>query len=375
MFCSNCGKKHKENATFCGGCGLSINESSYAPFLQQNNTQAKLPHSHMPFQIQHATFHPVLQKKKSAFSVKIVLAIAIPLFMILVLLGFLFATQSSSMQLNTIENPASDFEYEVVTGGIEITKYVGNTIKVGIPRIIEGSYVVAIGNNAFENRSAITVVVLPDGINSIGSRAFLNCTGLTNIYLPDSVTKIGSYAFSNCSSLKSISLPNSIITIGVEVFADCTSLTNINIPESISSIGPRAFAYCTSLTTITIPDSIKSIEGTGAIEEAIVAEEERVAQEELRLQREAERQALIDSGTAPYDLPPAAPERPFSDKYFSPSGEERSYSNSAFIGCENLTNVMFKGQLYSVTSYEIHYNSLIVIDLPKTFYNAVNGIN
>jgi len=87
-------------------------------------------------------------------------------------------------------NPSSDFEYQEVTGGVAITKYVGETTKVGIPNTISGAYVVAIGHYAFANRSAITTVYVPESVTLIGSGAFNNCTGLTSIIIPDSVTII-----------------------------------------------------------------------------------------------------------------------------------------------------------------------------------------
>ncbi|MCL1806736.1 MAG: leucine-rich repeat domain-containing protein [Oscillospiraceae bacterium] len=85
----------------------------------------------------------------------------------------------------------SDFEYkyDATAGGIVITKYIGTSIKVKIPKKIEGEFVVWIGDNAFIH-SGIMEVYIPNSITNIGDYAFWNCTGLKNVAIPDSVTKI-----------------------------------------------------------------------------------------------------------------------------------------------------------------------------------------
>jgi hypothetical protein len=99
-------------------------------------------------------------------------------------------------------DPVSDFEYRynAELGGIEITKYVGDLIKVRIPGKIEGEPVVSIGDRAF-GESGIMEVYVPNGVTNIGSSAFWGCTGLTSITIPNSVTNIDKGAFSWCENL------------------------------------------------------------------------------------------------------------------------------------------------------------------------------
>ena len=57
--------------------------------------------------------------------------------------------------------------------------------------------VTSIGDRAFASCSALTDIVIPDGVISIGNRAFASCTGLKSVFLPDSVTSIGDIAINS----------------------------------------------------------------------------------------------------------------------------------------------------------------------------------
>ena len=107
--------------------------------------------------------------------------------------------------------------------------------------------------------SAITSIIIENGVGSIGTNVFLGFDNLTSINIPNSVTMIGDGAFSKCIKLASISIPNSVTTIGNHAFYGCKSLTSINFPNSVTTIGMNAFAECNSLTFVDIPPSIKTI--------------------------------------------------------------------------------------------------------------------
>ena len=112
---------------------------------------------------------------------------------------------------------------------------------------------------AFEGCSSLTFITIPNSVTSIGIRAFLYCSSLTSITIPNSVTSIGDVAFADCSSLTSITIPNSVTSIGNHAFYGCSSLTSVTIPNGVTSIGVFAFSGCSSLTSITIPNSVTSI--------------------------------------------------------------------------------------------------------------------
>jgi hypothetical protein len=105
--------------------------------------------------------------------------------------------------------------------------------------------------------------IVPSTVNEIGENAFENCTALESIELSASVSTIDNYAFFGCASLKSIELPSSLTSIGGYAFWGCESLSSIEFPASVTSIGFSAFCYCSSLESIELPSSVTAI-ATGA---------------------------------------------------------------------------------------------------------------
>ena len=118
----------------------------------------------------------------------------------------------------------------------------------------------SIGAAKFQNCTALSGIVLPEGIDSIKESAFDECTSLASVTIPDTVNEIGQFAFRNCSALKSIEIPDSVTTIASGAFRECTALTSIEIPRGVITIGSDSFNGCTALESIEIPDSVKTIE-------------------------------------------------------------------------------------------------------------------
>ncbi|NDP22271.1 MAG: leucine-rich repeat domain-containing protein [Paludibacter sp.] len=124
--------------------------------------------------------------------------------------------------------------------------------------------ITSIGNNAFMGLSGLSgSLSLPNTLNDLGDNAFQNCGGLTgNLLIPSSLMSIGTYVFSGCSGLNgSLSIPNSVISIGNYAFQNCTNLTgSLSIGNTVTSIGDYAFSSCSGLSGgISIPNSITSI--------------------------------------------------------------------------------------------------------------------
>ena len=107
--------------------------------------------------------------------------------------------------------------------------------------------------------SGLTKYTIPNSVTSIGRYAFYACPNLKSVTIPDSVTSIEDNAFTNCSSLKSVTISDSVTSIGSYAFGGCSSLTSITIPDGVTSVGSQAFCRCSSLTSITIPDGVTSI--------------------------------------------------------------------------------------------------------------------
>ena len=122
-----------------------------------------------------------------------------------------------------------DFEYEVLEDGTaKITRCIGFPIEIEVPSEIDGYTVTAIGDGAFAECPAITMV-LPDTITSIGEMSFYGMAILKEITIPDSVKTIGMGAFAGCLSLTDIVISDGVVSIGDLALYSCISLENINV--------------------------------------------------------------------------------------------------------------------------------------------------
>lgn len=95
---------------------------------------------------------------------------------------------------------ACDFAYRLENGKAVITAYTGDEVYLRIPDALDGYPVCAVGDRAFENRTNLRTVTLPDSIVSVGWFAFSGCVSLEKISIPASVTTIGYGAFQNCGA-------------------------------------------------------------------------------------------------------------------------------------------------------------------------------
>ena len=192
-----------------------------------------------------------------------------------------------------------------------ITGYSGNATALYIPGEIDGHEVVAIGDRAFENRTDLRTVMIPDSVTRINGNAFYGCSNLANVTLSKNLESMGNSAFGNCDKLTEIEIPKSLTSCdifygsygpfrdcdklkkvkfeegttviatmlfhhctGIEeieipdtvtiikdsAFEECTNLRSVQIPDTVTKIEPEAFYNCTSLTTVNIPDTVKSID-------------------------------------------------------------------------------------------------------------------
>lgn len=124
---------------------------------------------------------------------------------------------------------AEDFDYEIVDGGVTITKYKGKDSNVVIPEDIKGVPVVEVGFYAFEADGNVKTISLPESVTSIGEGAFLSCSALEQINLPTGLTEIGEGAFAGCASISEITVPAAVKRIHEGAFAGCTSLKILTV--------------------------------------------------------------------------------------------------------------------------------------------------
>ena len=170
-----------------------------------------------------------------------------------------------------------------------------------IPAIYEGLPVKGIDYRAFYGNTAITSVVIPEGVTSIGQEAFYNCTSLKSVTIPSTLTTISYNAFYYCTALEEIVFNAENLSSTSSAFSDNIGSASENgikvkfgekvktVPNSLfygktnvksvefakngvlETIGEYSF-YKTSIKSITIPETVKSL-GSRAFGECLYLEQ------------------------------------------------------------------------------------------------------
>ena len=124
----------------------------------------------------------------------------------------------------------------VIKNGV-LKKYNGNEKNVIIPNNVKkiGGHGFLSAHGAFENRSDIISVQIPDGVTDIAMNAFQNCTSLISIEIPKSVKSISISAFENCLSLTSVVIQGKTTSVHSDAFKNCTSLKEVFFPEGMAA--------------------------------------------------------------------------------------------------------------------------------------------
>lgn len=245
------------------------------------------------------------------------------------------------------------------------------TGEVVIPKtfVFEGKVytVKSIGDEAFNNCSGLTNVVIPESVTSIGNSAFYKCSGLPNVVIPESVTSIGANAFNRCSSLTSVTIPNSVTSIGDSAFFGCSGLTSVTIPNSVTSISNSTFSCCSGLTSVTIPNSVTSI-GDNAFEYCKglwnVTISEGVESIGFRAFYQCDRLTSVTIPSSVTSIGEAAFQMCAGLTSVNILEGVTSIGSAAFIDCHNLTNLTIPSSLtYMDDNVILRCNSLETINV------------
>ena len=143
-----------------------------------------------------------------------------------------------------------------------------------------------IGENAFNQCTALTTIKLPAELKTIDAQAFRTCINLATVDYGTKVETIGDGAFWYTRALKKFFFKGSVktlgadafresgltcvhlkgdMTIGKEAFMDCTSLKYVEFPatslttQPLTYVAESMFAGCTSLPFITLPSTVTEI--------------------------------------------------------------------------------------------------------------------
>ena len=119
-----------------------------------------------------------------------------------------------------------------------------------------------IPNDAFEQKSSLNRIILPDKLRIIGDNAFASVSNLVgSLSIPEGVVKIGQSAFYNCSSMSgTLSLPSTLIEIDNAAFFHCGFTCELQLPENLEIIGESAFSTCRNFYgNLRLPHKLKKL--------------------------------------------------------------------------------------------------------------------
>ena len=177
-----------------------------------------------------------------------------------------------------------------------ITGYSGNATALYIPGEIDGHEVVAIGDRAFENRTDLRTVMIPDSVTEIEAYSFNNCTNLSNVTLSKSLKYMGGRAFGSCEKITQIEIPKSLDNCGNSgnsgyasyhgPFGACSGLKKITFEEGATEVSNGLFRGCTGLEEINIPDGVTKIESS-SFEDCINLVSVNISDSVIKIENEA----------------------------------------------------------------------------------------
>ena len=183
-----------------------------------------------------------------------------------------------------IEYGYGDWKYRYVgekdgVRNIGLLGYTGQAKDLTVPATINGNRVTAVisfkDNGVEILRLPDSVVILEinccarnqslkelycgNGLQRIGQQAFNDCSALEKVVFSSQLTGIGSGAFLNCK-LQTITIPAGA-SIGLDAFANNTTLTSITFEDGVTTI-TESFTNCCNIQTLTIPASVTQINGS-----------------------------------------------------------------------------------------------------------------
>lgn len=221
-----------------------------------------------------------------------------------------------------------------------------NAQKSKITSVVIENGVTSIGNNAFEDCSALKNLDIPQSVTEIGSKAFLGCSALTSLVLPQTVNRIGNTAFQGCSNLETINIPSGVKLIENDTFHGCEKLNDVTIPANVTLIGNSAFKACKTFRNIEIPKGVTKI-GTNAFEDCTQLETVGIPSTATNIRNYAFRNC------------------PQLKSFVFPSGTTQ-IQPGVLSGCKNLESVTIPEGVIKILGSAFYGCSLNSVQLPST---------
>ena len=201
---------------------------------------------------------------------------------------------------NGYHEPGTASENGFTTDRGQIASYTGSDTALEIPARIGQFDTESIGFRVFAGNTAITSVVIPEGVTVIQPNAFEGCSNLESVTFPDTLMEIDANAFRNCPKLKDATLPRAVAFVGAHAFdssgagtftgagaeygAGCfeystfdtisiptggafsgdytfsdSDVAQVNLPEDLESLGQGAFANCRNIDSLTLPSTLREL--------------------------------------------------------------------------------------------------------------------
>lgn len=260
---------------------------------------------------------------------------------VLVLLGAMLCLQIQA-QTTTIKYTATEKipRFEEIQYFVGATAVQSHTFDDGEGTVVYEGTVTELGSCCLQWTSALTGIVIPEGVTRIGFQAFWQDSNLTNVTLPKSLKEIGvptGQAFGGCTSLKNgqfiiddiawwcsltINGGSNPLSYTKKFYsAPDVEVTDLVIPEGVTSIPQYAFYQCEGIKSVSLPSTLTTI-GESAFTNTNI---ESVA---------------------------------------IPAGAE--IGGSAFQRCENLTNVTIPEGVSKIGGSAFAYTGLTSLTLPST---------
>jgi len=156
----------------------------------------------------------------------------------------------------------SDVEFLKVKGKMNDQDWTDIKNMVNLKALdLSEAIITTVPDKAFDGKSLLSSVILPEGITSIGEYAFRGTT-IRRINIPSTVSIIKQRAFQSTPLMYCTFAEGSQLkTIEQYAFASCKLLQEIALPAQLETIGLATFEYCEMLKTVTMGDAVTYIEG------------------------------------------------------------------------------------------------------------------
>lgn len=175
------------------------------------------------------------------------------------------ATVFSESQIEEVTIPAAIKDYSYAFRNCKTLKTVH--LQRGIKTISSGAFshcpaleeieipesVESIGVRAFEY-SGLKRITIPGTVKTVDVQAFHYCSALEEVRITGNIESWGNTGnghFAGNTALTSLILEEGVTTLGNSMFYKCTALETVTFPKSLKKLGDAAFVGCSGLKSVT----------------------------------------------------------------------------------------------------------------------------